>query len=168
MSDTLVLNATYEPLGTIPFKRAAVLALEGKVEVLEETDVPWRSCKTAMSAPSVVRLKYFVKVPYKARAAITRRAILARDGHECQFVGCNRKGTTIDHVHPRSKGGAHEWENVVAACRPCNAEKADKLMEELGWRLKRKPQMPHGGSWLSFGMRQRPEWKQYLNIYGEE
>lgn len=166
-NDTLVLNATYEPMGTIAFKRAIVLALEEKVDVLEETEFLWRSGKLELFAPSVIRLRSFQKIPFKVRAPLTRRALIARDNHECQFVGCSRKGTTIDHVHPTSKGGLNEWENVVAACKACNARKADRTLEDLGWSLKRQPRMPMGGSWLVMGMYSRPEWKQYLDVYGE-
>lgn len=161
-----MLNATYEPLGTVDFKRAIQLILEEKVDVLHETEIPWRSQHYETFVPSVLRLRYFIRVPFKVRAPLTRRALLARDEHECQFVGCNRKATTIDHVHPRSKGGKHEWENVVGACKRCNSKKSDLTLEEMGWRLKRQPHMPHGGAWLLLGTQERPEWKQYLDVYG--
>lgn len=161
---TLLLNATYEPLRVLSLKRAVVLVLQEKAEVIEEGDAFVRSANTAMKIPKVIRLKYFVQVPYKARIPINRKTIMARDNAECQFTHCNRKGTTIDHVQPRSRGGKHEWENVVAACPKCNAKKADSTMSEIGWELKRKPFAPRGRIWILLGLQAEnvPEWKPYL------
>ena len=93
-----------------------------------------------------MRLSYYVKVPYQARVALNRRAVFVRDGHRCQY--CNAPAENIDHVIPRSKGGPHTWENVVAACRPCNARKMDHLLHETNMRLRRQPRAPRERIWI--------------------
>ena len=67
-----------------------------------------------------------MRVPYRNRVPLSRRAVFARDGHRCQY--CNRAAENIDHVVPRSRGGPHTWDNVVASCRACNARKEDRLL----------------------------------------
>src|SRR5687768_1819494 len=118
MSRALVLNASYEPLGVVTVRRAVVLVLSQKADVLHDTGDVLRSERLVVKVPSVIRLRYFVKVPFRRRAALNRRAVFARDDHRCQY--CGAAAESIDHVVPRAKGGLHEWENVVAACRPCN------------------------------------------------
>ena len=66
--------------------------------------------------------------------------MFARDGHRCQY--CGAAAENIDHVVPRSRGGTHTWENVVAACRPCNTRKEDRLLHESGLELRGKPSAP--------------------------
>lgn len=144
-------------------KRAVILVLQDKAEIVESGDGSIRSKDSSIPRPSVIRLKYYVNVPYSARVALNRRSVLTRDNHECQFTHCNRRATTIDHVVPRSKGGKHEWTNVVGACSRCNAKKADKSLEAMGWKLKRPPVTPKGNLWLVAGLRARPEWESYLN-----
>lgn len=162
-SRTLLLNGDFSPLRTITLKRAIVLVLQEKAEVveLEKTGVI-RSATQEFGLPSVIRLKYFVKVPYRARLPLNRRAVLTRDDHTCQFAGCDRRGTTIDHIRPRSRGGKHEWTNVVAACQKCNAKKSDKTLEELGWSLKRKPYTPKGTMWMVIGTVPKEDWEPYI------
>ena len=167
MTRTLLLNVTYEPLRVLSLKRAIVLVLQDKAEIVEASDEEFiHSASETIPVPKVIRLKYMVQVPFSARIPLNRRTVMARDNHECQFTHCNRKGTTIDHVKPRSKGGKHEWTNVVAACHKCNAQKADRLMSEIGWELKRKPQTPVGTRWLLIGWQAQgvPEWEPYLNL----
>jgi 5-methylcytosine-specific restriction endonuclease McrA len=160
----LLLNATYEPHMVINLKRAIVLILEDKAEVIHESDDVVRSASLQMNKPEVIRLKTFVKVPYRARIPLTRRAVLNRDKGTCAY--CKKpNATTIDHVVPRSKGGRHEWENVVAACRPCNAKKDDKTLEQTGWRLDFTPFAPKGRFWLIVGIKEVPqEWAPYLEV----
>lgn len=158
----LLLNATYEPLRVITMKRAVALVLADKVDIVEEhPEAEVRSASTAMKAPSVIRLRYFVRIPYKSRLPLTRKTLMARDGGICQY--CERKGDTIDHVQPRSRGGEHSWENVVIACRKCNFKKSDKLLSELGWELIRQPTTPRGTKWLILGVvNNDPVWEPYL------
>src|SRR4051794_36194691 len=161
----LVLNATYEPLCVVSARRALLLVLKEKAEVLHATDRAFHSERAALPVPSVIRLTYFVKVPFRARAALSRRAVFARDDHRCQY--CGAAAENIDHVIPRSRGGPHTWENVVAACRPCNARKEDRLVHEAGMALRKRPPAPRELTWIIVAVatasRTAPdEWLAYL------
>ena len=161
MSRALILNATYEPLCVVPSRRAIVLVLCGKADVLHATGREFHSERATFVEPSVVRLAYYVKVPYQARVALNRRAVFARDGHRCQY--CGSAAENIDHVVPRSRGGTHTWDNVVAACRPCNARKEDRLLHESGLALLRAPSVPRERTWaLALAGAMRPDWERYL------
>src|SRR3954447_26913021 len=146
MARSLVLNATYEPLGVVSSRRAVVLVLSDKAEVLHTDGSVFRSERLRVVAPSVIRLRHFVRVPYQRRAPLNRRAVFLRDGGRCQY--CGKKAESIDHVVPRSKGGEHTWENVVAAGSRCNAAKRDRLLHETHMRLKKHPQVPRDLSWV--------------------
>lgn len=162
----LLLNASYEPLRIISTKRAVVLLLQEKAEVVEEGSDEYHSASASVPVPEVIRLKYFVQVPYRARVPLSNSGVLRRDRHECCYCERNR-GTTVDHVHPRAKGGQHVWENVVAACTKCNAKKADKTLAELGWKMRYKPTVPHGTQWLLVGIRGvREQWEPWLTPAG--
>jgi 5-methylcytosine-specific restriction endonuclease McrA len=147
----------------VTVRRALVLALKGKAEVVHTNGHLFRSERLELHAPSVVRLKYFVKVPYRARASLSRRAVLVRDNFQCQY--CGSKAENVDHVIPKSRGGAHSWDNVVAACRPCNARKENRSPADVGMRLKRVPKPPHDSVWIVVAVdRIDPHWEQYLAI----
>jgi 5-methylcytosine-specific restriction endonuclease McrA len=161
MSQALVLNATFEPLCVVSTRRALLLVLDAKAELVHATDRVFHSERISFSEPSVVRLAYYVKVPYQARIALNRRAVFARDGHRCQYCGATAEN--IDHVIPRSKGGPHAWDNVVAACRPCNTAKRDRLLEDSGMKLRRRPAIPRERTWiLAASGVVRPDWEPYL------
>jgi 5-methylcytosine-specific restriction endonuclease McrA len=161
MAKALVLNATYEPLCVVSVRRAVVLVLKEKAEVLHATDQELHSERSSFAVPSVIRLTYFVKVPFRARAALNRRAVFARDGHRCQYCGAHAEN--IDHVVPRSRGGEHIWENVVAACRPCNTRKEDRLLHEVGLVLRRQPAAPKELTWIIVAVGTvHPHWEPYL------
>jgi 5-methylcytosine-specific restriction endonuclease McrA len=161
VSQALVLNASYEPLCVVTSRRALMLAMEAKAEVLSVTDRMYHSARNSWEEPSVVRLTYFVRVPYQARVALNRRAIFARDGHRCQY--CGAPAENIDHVVPKSKGGRHAWDNVVAACRRCNTRKRDHLLEESGMKLRRLPAAPRERTWVLLATGSvRPDWEPYL------
>lgn len=172
MAPALVLNATYEPIAVVPTRRAVILVLAEKADIVEaDPDIEWRSAATAVPVPVVVRLRRYVKIPYRARVPLTRANLLVRDGHRCAY--CAKTATTIDHVVPRSKGGPHRWENVVAACRRCNAEKDDLTLAQLSrrnpekWRLTFTPKAPHGRAWLIVGYADRSAaWEPYLAAAG--
>ena len=161
MSQALVLNATFEPLCVVSSRRALLLVLDRKAEPLSSNDRVFRAERVSVAEPSVVRLGYFVKVPYQARIALNRRAVFARDGHRCQYCGASAEN--IDHVIPRSKGGPHAWDNVVAACRPCNSRKRDRLLEDSGMKLRRIPSIPRERTWVLVASGSvRPDWEPYL------
>ena len=161
MSRALVLNATYEPLGIVSRRRAAVLVLCDKAVSVVASDEVYRAERLVLEVPSVVRLRAYVKVPYRRLAPLNRRAVFARDGHRCQY--CNGPAESIDHVLPRSRGGAHTWENVVAACKPCNLAKRDRLLSETSMRLRCNPSEPRGMNWLALGLPAvPPEWNEFF------
>ena len=117
--------------------------------------------RLSLAVPSVIRLRQFVRVPHRHRVPLSRRAVFARDGHRCQY--CHRPAENIDHVVPRSRGGTHTWENVVASCRSCNSRKEDRLLAESGFALSRPPRAPHGALWIVAGAgAPDPAWWPYL------
>lgn len=157
----LVLNASYEPLCVVSSRRALILYLDAKAEVLHSTGFEFRSERTSLPEPSVVKLVHYVKVPRQTRVAITRRSVFARDGHRCQY--CGAPAENIDHVIPRSRGGSHSWDNVVASCKRCNTAKEDRLLEETAFRLRRIPRIPRSGVWLLAASGDlREEWQPYV------
>lgn len=161
MTRALVLNVTFEPLCVVPQRRAAVLVLGDKAELLHEGDGAFHSERLVLPAPSVVRLRYFVKVPFQRAMALNRRAVFARDSHQCQY--CGDHADSIDHIVPRSRGGPHEWDNVVAACRPCNLRKGDRLLHETTMVLRQRPVLPRALTWVTVAVGQVPTlWEPYL------
>jgi 5-methylcytosine-specific restriction endonuclease McrA len=159
MPRSLVLNSTHQPLAVVPARRAVVLVLKEKAVVVASNGVVFRSERFELPAPSVVRLRYFVHVPFRAHAALTRRAVFARDGWVCQY--CGSPAENVDHVIPRSRGGQHTWDNVVAACRRCNSRKENRLPRDSGLTLRRRPAAPRDVFRLTIG-RIEPEWERYL------
>jgi 5-methylcytosine-specific restriction endonuclease McrA len=160
----LLLNVTYEPLTTVGLRRAVCLVLGGKAEVVHD-DVQGavlHAASVALATPSVIRLRRYVRVPYRNRVPLTRAALMRRDNYRCAY--CGRRAETIDHVVPRSRGGAHAWENCVASCTICNHRKADRLLEELGWTLPVPPAVPRGAHWRLVGAQHDgdPQWAAYL------
>jgi 5-methylcytosine-specific restriction endonuclease McrA len=163
MSRSLVLNASYEPLCVVSCRRAVVLVLDDKADIVHDTGEAMHSERLAVPIPSVIRLRYFVKVPYHRRAALNRRAVFARDGHLCQY--CGHAAESIDHIVPRSRGGEHVWENVVASCRPCNTHKRDRLLHETSMRLRRRPAVPRELTWIVVAAGKVPDhWAPYLRV----
>lgn len=164
MRNVLLLNATYEPLRIIALKRAVVLILQEKAEIIEGDDGEYvRSAYLNLPMPTVIRLKYFVKIPHNAKVALNRKALITRDRGVCQY--CRGRGTTIDHIVPRSRGGRHEWKNVTLACGPCNARKDDKLLSELGWTLLTQPTVPKVRTHIVVGVAViDPAWAPHLGL----
>lgn len=159
---TLVLNAGYEPLAVVSFKRALVLVLGGKAAIIEsDPDSPVLGISGQWDRPSVIILRRYVKIPSGRNVPVSRRGVLRRDGQRCGY--CGGTATTIDHVMPRSRGGADSWENLVACCLRCNNVKGDRTPQEMGWSLRSVPKAPHGTAWLVRGVeRAQPQWEEYL------
>ena len=157
----LVLNASMEPLCVVAARRALVLVLTDKADVLHVDGQRFRSAQLDLAAPSVVRLRRYVHVPYRHRAALSRRGVFLRDHGLCQY--CGRSAENVDHVVPRSRGGTHEWENVVAACRRCNSLKKDRTPDEARMTLRRRPYAPRAAFWLVVAVGGvDPDWHAYL------
>ena len=159
----LVLNATYEPINVCTVRRAAILLLKSKAELLEHATWELRSEHTAMPRPVVIRLVSYVKVPRDThKRKITRRAVFARDGWQCQYCGA-RTSLTVDHVIPRSKGGTSGWDNIVASCAPCNRRKGDRLPHQVDMHPRNKPRIPSPHIFIQLSSPTIPAtWKQYL------
>lgn len=159
---TLVLNAGYEPLAVVSFKRAIVLVMNEKASIIAaDEDDPVRSERESWARPSVILLRNYVRIPGGRRVPVSRRGVLRRDGHRCGY--CGATATTIDHVVPRSRGGSDSWENLVACCLRCNNVKGDRTPGEMGWSLRCTPKAPHGATWLVGGVeRTQPDWEEYL------
>jgi 5-methylcytosine-specific restriction endonuclease McrA len=162
MGRALVLNASYEPLCVVPARRAVVLVLSDKADTVHESGTEFHSEHMSIAVPSVVRLRYYVRVPYERATALSRRAVFHRDQGTCQY--CGGSADSIDHVVPRSRGGLHVWDNVVAACRRCNTAKGDRMLHEIAMTLTTRPTMPRELSWVMVAVADVPElWRQYLH-----
>jgi 5-methylcytosine-specific restriction endonuclease McrA len=144
MSHVLVLNATYEPLNIVSIRRAVLLLLKEKAEIVEAAEAWLRSEQLSLPVPLVIRLVCYVRLPHRFSLPVSRRTVLARDGYTCQYCGGQpgKACLTLDHVVPRSRGGETRWENVVAACGPCNRRKGDRLPEEAVMPLRRLARRP--------------------------
>ena len=159
----LVLNATYEPINVCTVRRAVVLLLKEKAEILEHADWELHSASSTLARPVVIRLVSYVRIPRDThRRKITRRAVFARDDWTCQYCGA-RSNLTVDHVVPRSKGGPSTWENIVASCAPCNRRKGNALPRQAGMELARAPRTPSPQVFIQVASPTIPTaWQQYL------
>lgn len=161
----LVLNQNYEPLNICSVRRALVLVLGGKAELLEAARGRIASASRAFPFPSVIRLIHLIKRP-RPRVKLTRKEIFIRDGYTCQYCGVRTSNLTIDHVIPRSRGGLHTWDNVVAACQPCNHRKGGKSVAEARMALLHQPHEPRAGRYYTVERRldgsHHEAWSKFL------
>jgi 5-methylcytosine-specific restriction endonuclease McrA len=159
----LVLNASYEPLNVCSVRRAVVLILKEKAELLEQGDRKLHSESMTLPNPVVIRLVTYVRVPRDSRSRrITRRAVFARDSWTCQYCGTTSH-LTVDHVIPRSRGGASDWENIVTSCAPCNRRKGNRTPVETGMQPRLKPRAPGPTVFIRVAAPVLPPaWRQYL------
>ena len=161
----LVLNATFEPINVCTVRRAVVLLLKEKAEMIERGERDLHSASANMSRPVVIRLVSYVKIPRDThRRKITRRAVFARDDWTCQYCG-SRSNLTVDHVVPRSKGGSSNWENIVASCAPCNRRKGNTMLRHSGMQLARPPRTPSPHVFIQVASPTIPTaWRTYLSL----
>jgi len=140
----VVFSKNYLPINQITIKRAIILLVTGKAEPLEFGDhknIPVHSPTMIFLVPQRIRLKInHIEKSWKV-PAVTRREVLRRDKHTCQYCGSTRQ-LTLDHVVPVSKGGRHTWDNVVTACEPCNNHKGDRTPQQAGMSLYSRPKAP--------------------------
>jgi 5-methylcytosine-specific restriction endonuclease McrA len=162
----LVLNATYEPINVCSVRRATVLVLKDRAEIVERGSTALHSESMTVPRPIVIRLITYVRIPRDAhRRKITRRAVFARDRWTCQYCGSPRGTLTVDHVVPRSKGGGSSWDNIVTCCAPCNRRKGDKLPRKAGMTLLSAPRAPHPEVFVHVASSTiHPAWEQYLAV----
>lgn len=165
----LVLNADYRPLSYYPlslwpWQDAIKAAYMDRVDIVAEYDHVVRSPSTEIRIPSVVVLKDYVKL--QKRVAFTRFNLFLRDGFSCQYCGA-RGDLTFDHVIPRAAGGITSWENVVAACSPCNLKKGSKSLRQARMSLRKPPRQPGSEELRNIGRKFPPNflhdsWMDYL------
>lgn len=148
----LVLNQNYEPLNVCNVRRAIVLVFDGKAEVLETHGAVVTTPSRCYPSPSVIRMVYLIHRP-RPRVKLTRREVFIRDHYTCQYCGRQAHDLTIDHVVPKSRGGAHSWDNLVSACKPCNHRKGGKLLRDVRMNLKRSPIEPRAGQYYTIERR---------------
>jgi 5-methylcytosine-specific restriction endonuclease McrA len=162
MSKVLVLNASYEPLNITSWRRAVVLLIKGKAEQLEHNG---KFIYADFPLPSVIRLRHYVRVPY-TEISLTRKNLLHRDNHSCQYCGYHGNELTLDHVIPRSRGGADSWENIVVACMRCNVKKGSRTPKEAVMPLRKQPHKPHSSLYFEVSKYTKSganlEWRKYV------
>lgn len=168
VEQTLLLNATYEPLKVVDWRKAMTLLCQGKVEVVSEYDREIRSVSVTFRLPSVIRLLRYITLSRRMDdVPFSRANIYARDGRRCQYCGSEFPvgELTFDHVVPVSQGGRKDWENIVTACIPCNRRKGGRTPAEAGMQVIRPPCRPGRSPVvrITFGLRDAPaSWRDYL------
>ena len=161
----LVLNQNYEPLNVCRVRRAVVLLYQERAEMLENGVGFIHTTSHDFPVPSVIRLPYLIKRPFRAERKLTRLEVFNRDKYTCQYCGKQTRQLTLDHVIPRYRGGQHTWENVVSACIACNRRKAGKTPEEARMRLGRPPSAPRRSHLFyipSHYLQAQNQWQRYL------
>jgi 5-methylcytosine-specific restriction endonuclease McrA len=162
-SSVLLLNQNYEPLTVLRARRAVTLLLLGKVDLIENVNGQrMRSIRITIPLPSVIRLKYFVRIRRK-EISLTKKNIIKRDNHQCQYCGRKSGMMTTDHIVPKALGGDDSWENLVCACLECNNRKGNRSLKETNMRLLHKPKRPNYFTFVLNEMgRPKAKWRPYL------
>ena len=161
-NNVLVLNQSYEPINICSVRRAIVLVFRGKAQIVEQSGQVLHSVTYRFPVPSVVRLVLYIRIPHK-QMVLSKRNIVRRDGHQCQYCGSKHGSMTVDHVIPRTLGGGEAWENLVCACTRCNNLKGNRSLEQAGMKLIRTPQRPSHVTFIRLiaGVPDQ-RWKPYL------
>ena len=151
----ILLNSDYSYLNTISWKTAMKLLYKGKVETLKATNKVLKSIegRWKIVVPAVLRLIKLVRTVYKTRVPFSKRNVVQRDLFTCQYCGLKGKKMTIDHVVPQSRGGKTDFENCVAACKPCNNTKGDRTPNEVSMTLRKQPYQPTIMEFLTLKMK---------------
>ena len=159
----LILNQSYEPISIITTKKALVLLVLMKAELVEaRSNASIRSVRGRYPFPSVIRLSAYLRVPFK-KIELSRKNILRRDGMRCNYCGTAQPPLTVDHIIPRSRGGGESWENLTSACVKCNNKKGNRTPDEAGMRLLTQPKKPHHVLFLKHYLGKVDEtWRPYL------
>lgn len=158
---TLVLNADYSPIGICGFQKAFLLTYLEKAEILAKDEQPLRTVNKEFVLPSVIKLKEYANIPYKG-VVLSRQNIFKRDDFTCQYCG-KHKDLTLDHLIPRSKGGKSNWDNLVTACKRCNALKGHASPQACGLKLARQPFKPSYVMFLrDFSGKINAQWLPFL------
>lgn len=178
---TLVLNRNWQPVHVASVRRALQLAFADAARIVEPSSFQlfnwneWlcrkvsddepaiRSVSFRVAIPEVISLTSFDRLP-TVGVSFSKRNVLKRDRFTCQYCGIQpgQDALTIDHIHPRSRGGASSWENCVSACFDCNHRKADRHLDDVGMRLKHPPRQPTWTPWFSIGASTSRNWEAFL------
>ncbi len=160
----LQLNVSYEAIRIVTARRALTLVTKGKAVVEVATD---RMIYPGVYLPSVIRLRTYKHIPIRMQL-VTRKNIYVRDGYRCNYCGHKFRGDqlTLDHITPKAQGGRSTWDNLTAACAPCNRSKDDRTPEEAGMLILKRP-LPvsvHSSRFMlrSMGLETEKEWGRYL------
>ena len=140
MNEVLVLNYDYTPLNVTSVKRGFVLVDKGKAEIIKSDENPIKSGYKKFVRPLIIRLLKYIR-HFRRNLRANRNRIYKRDGYECVYCGSHRD-LTLDHVIPKSRGGANTWTNLVTSCQKCNLKKADRTPEEARMKLRHTPFAP--------------------------
>ena len=161
----LILNQNYQPLNVCRVRRAVVLVINGRAEVVENDSGFLHTISGAFPIPSVIRLRYLIRRPW-LRSRLTKFEIFNRDRYTCQYCGRQTRELTLDHVIPRSRGGEQSWENVVSACASCNRRKAGLTPKEASMALLRPPKPPRNGLFAIpfYYLTGHQEWHKYFGV----
>jgi 5-methylcytosine-specific restriction endonuclease McrA len=160
----LVLNASYEPLQLVSVRRAVILLLQEKAEVVEAARQQLRARALSLDVPLVIRLVRYIRIPRRLKLPCSRRGVFARDRETCQYCGAQpgRAHLTMDHVVPRSQGGGTTWDNVVTACRDCNHRKGGRTPDQANMKLAVVPRQPQYVAFALLGELERHDvWRKY-------
>ena len=164
----LLLNQNYEPLNVCNMRRAMVMVLSGRAEILENGRGVIRSVARSWPVPSVIRLGYMILRP-QPRVRLCRKEVFRRDGFTCQYCGRTTHNLTMDHIVPRHRGGQYVWQNLVSACPGCNRRKGGKTLEQAHMRLLRQPFEPRPTGRYLFQpyITENEDWDKYLEGWWE-
>ncbi|WP_317194238.1 HNH endonuclease [Penaeicola halotolerans] len=158
----LVLNQDYSPIGVCHVQKAFILVFLDKADIIEQFEsLKLRTIEKSFPYPAVIKLSNYKNIPYKG-VMLNRFNLFKRDGFSCQYCS-SRKDLTLDHVIPKSKGGKTTWENLVTACRRCNARKGHQTPEQVGLKLAQQPYKPTYADFLKeYALQNAIEWLPYL------
>jgi 5-methylcytosine-specific restriction endonuclease McrA len=159
----LVLNQSYEPVSVCNIKKAISLLFLMKAEiVISNESRSLRSVRSIFKHPSVIRLSRYIHVPVK-KVELSRKNVMRRDAHRCQYCGTMKPPLTIDHIQPKSRGGMDTWENLTTACIKCNTKKGNRTPDEAGMKLLKTPRRPSHVTFIkNLGGEIDERWKPYL------
>ena len=141
MNGCVILNMDYSFLNIVSWEKAIKLAEKGKATVVKYSDRVFRTVDKVIKIPAVMKLIKLIRTIYRTKVVFSKKNVISRDRHTCQYCGSHDK-LTIDHVVPVSRGGKSTFENCVAACQECNSKKGNKLPREIGMFPKKQPVAP--------------------------
>ena len=159
----LLLNYSYEPIMVVSVKKAIILYILDKIDILEKSEKNIRSLYLTVPVPYVIKLKQYLYVKPR-ELALTRVNVIKRDDGICQYCGSKSSSITIDHIIPKDKGGKDSWDNLVAACKKCNIYKGNYLLNEINMKLLKKPSRPSYLLHLQKYKGKHSTWDPYLYL----